>query len=588
MPEPLRLYNTLTAQLTPLVPKHPGKVGIYTCGPTTYDVAHVGHARAAIAPDVLVRFLRFRGLEVRYVRNITDVDDKILHRAEREGVSPLDLSARMAKLYQDDVRAIGCADPDVEPKVSDNIPEIVALIEQLIAHGAAYEVKMASGARDVYYSVRAFPGYGKLSKRNVDEMRVGARVEASEEKRDPLDFALWKGCVGDAWGFDSPWGRGRPGWHIECSAMASRYLGHGFDVHCGGMDLIFPHHENEIAQSEAAHPDDGCFAQIWIHNGFVNIDKEKMSKSLGNFVTLGDVLTRNDPEALRYFLLTVHYRGPIGFDVENRCAACNAVRPSRDAAVACPACGQLGEGRVVFPGVVEAERRVDYLYQALARLQAAQGPSGGTMAARIPKDLTPFTKLSADAVDRVIAALDDDLNTPVALAVLAELAKAANELADLVQKRKKDVDLQRAAPFVAAKLQASLISSLKPLGLLQTAAEEYRRRTQARRLAIVGPHARADRSPHRRPRRRPAREGLCPRRRDPRRARGEGGRGRRRARGDHLAGGPALARARGAGPAFPAPGVSSPCDDRGASLVPHSGRPNPADLRCPRSNRNPA
>ncbi len=486
MPEPLRLYDTLTARLTPLVPKHPGKVGVYTCGPTTYDVAHVGHARAAIAPDVLVRFLRFRGLEVVYVRNITDVDDKILHRAERDGMAPLELSDRMAKLYQEDVRAIGCADPDVEPKVSEHIAEIVALIERLVAGGAAYEVRMASGARDIYYSVRAFPGYGKLSKRNVDEMRVGARVEASEEKRDPLDFALWKGCVGDAWGFESPWGRGRPGWHIECSAMAGRYLGHGFDVHCGGMDLIFPHHENEIAQSEAAHPGEGNFACIWIHNGFVNIDKEKMSKSLGNFVTLRDVLARNDAEALRYFLLTVHYRGPINFDVENRCSACDGVRPSREATVACPTCGALGEGRVVFPGIVEAERRVDYLHQALTRLAAIEGPQGGTMSARIPKDLIPFTKLAADAVDRVIAALDDDLNAPAALAVLGELAKAANELADLAQKRRKDEELQRAAPFVAAKLQAALLAAVKPLGVLHTPADVYRQRTQAQRLAILG------------------------------------------------------------------------------------------------------
>jgi cysteinyl-tRNA synthetase len=487
MPEPqIHLYDTLTARLVPLVPRREGEVRIYTCGPTTYDVAHVGHARAAIAPDVLVRFLRWRGLEVTYVRNVTDVEDKILLRAQREGVTPLELSARMAKLYQEDVRAVGCVDPDVEPKVSEHIAEIVALIEQLIARGAAYEVKMPSGARDVYYSVRAFPGYGKLSKRNIDEMRVGARVEPCEEKRDPLDFALWKGCAGDAWGFDSPWGTGRPGWHIECSAMAERYFGHGFDVHCGGMDLIFPHHENEIAQSEAAHPGEGDFVSIWIHNGFVNIDKEKMSKSLGNFVTIRDVLARNDAEALRYFLLTVHYRGPINLDVENHCLACDGLRPSRDATVACPACGELGAGRVVFPGIVEAERRVDYIYQALVRLASTHGPEGGTMATRIPKDLLPFTKLAADAVDRVVAALADDLNTPVALAVLGEVAKAANELADLAQRRKKDAELQRATPFVSAKLQAALLATLKPLGLLQTPDEVYRRRTQDQRLAILG------------------------------------------------------------------------------------------------------
>jgi len=495
----LRLYDTLTAQLVPLVPRQAGTVGVYTCGPTTYDVAHVGHARAAIAPDVLVRHLRSQGLQVTYVRNITDVEDKILLRAQREGTTPLELSDRMAKLYQEDVRALGCLAPDVEPRVSEHLAEIVALVEKLIALGAAYEVTMPSGARDVYYNVRAFPGYGKLSKRNIDEMRVGARVEACEDKHDPLDFALWKGipegapgsaaegsaAEGKAWGWDSPWGKGRPGWHIECSAMSARYLGHGFDVHCGGMDLIFPHHENEIAQSEAAHPGEGCFVSIWIHNGFVNVDKEKMSKSLGNFVTIRDVLARDDAEALRYFLLTVHYRGPINFDVENRCTACGALRASRDPAEACTTCGLVGAGRVVFPGVVEAERRVDYLYQALARLTATQGPTGVTMAASVPRELLPFTKLAADARDRVAAALDDDLNTPVALAILGELAKAANELADLVQKRKKDGELQRAAPLVAAKLHAAIHGALKPLGLLQTPPDVYRERTQKQRLAIV-------------------------------------------------------------------------------------------------------
>jgi cysteinyl-tRNA synthetase len=482
----LRLYDTLTARLTPLVPRHEGAASVYTCGPTTYDVAHVGHARAAIAPDVLVRHLRGQGMKVTYVRNITDVDDKILKRALEQGLAPLELSARLAKLYQDELRALGCVDPDVEPKVSENIPEIVALIGKLIAAGAAYETKMASGARDVYYSVRAFPGYGKLSKRNIDEMRVGARVEASEDKRDPLDFALWKGCVGDAWGWESPWGRGRPGWHIECSAMAERFLGHGFDVHVGGMDLIFPHHENEIAQSEAAHPGEGNFVSIWIHNGFVNVDKEKMSKSLGNFITIRDVLERNDPEALRYFLLTVQYRGPIAFDMENRCPACGAVRPTRAATDACPACGKTGEARVVFPGVIEAERRVDYLYQALGRLGTIGLSDGATVPAKTPKDLVPFAQLAAEAAGKVVAALDDDLNTPVALAVLAELAKAANELADLAQKRKKDVDLQRAAPFTAVRIDRAIRAALAPLGLLQTPVAVYRERTQRQRLALLG------------------------------------------------------------------------------------------------------
>ncbi|APR83379.1 Cysteinyl-tRNA synthetase [Minicystis rosea] len=460
----LRLHDTLTGKLTPLVPKRPGEVRIYTCGPTTYDVAHIGHARAALAPDILVRHLRAQGLQVTYVRNITDVDDKILKRAGEQGIAPTELSAKMALLYQEDVGRIGCVEPDVQPKVSEHIPEIIALIQTLIARGTAYEVKMPSGAHDVYYAVRAFPSYGKLSKRNIDDMCVGARVEANEEKRDPLDFALWKGVSGEGWGWDSPWGKGRPGWHIECSAMAERYLGHGFDVHCGGMDLIFPHHENEIAQSEAAHPDAGPFVELWIHNGFVNIDKEKMAKSLGNFVTMRDVLARNDAEALRYFLLTVHHRGPIQFDTE-----------------------KLADGRVIFPGVVEAERRVDYLYQAVTRLMSIGVPSpGGTAPAKMPKDLVPFTKIATDARSRVDAALDEDLNTPVALAVLAEVAKAANELADLVQRRRKDAELTRLAPFVAAQLLIALRLAAEPLGLLPVSPEAYRERTQKQRLELLG------------------------------------------------------------------------------------------------------
>ena len=464
MPRELRLHDTLSAKLVPLVPRRPGEVRVYTCGPTTYDVAHIGHARAAIAPDVLVRHLRAQGLAVTYVRNVTDVDDKILKRAEQQGVPPMELSARMTALYQEDMRAVGCVDPDVQPLVSEHIADITRLVETLIAKGAAYEATMASGARDVYYAVRAFPGYGKLSKRNVDDLRVGARVEASEEKRDPLDFALWKGSVGEAWGWDSPWGKGRPGWHIECSAMAQRYLGHGFDVHCGGMDLIFPHHENEIAQSEAAHPGEGDFVGIWIHNGFVNADKEKMAKSLGNFVTVRDALARNDAEAVRWFLLTVHYRGPIAFDTE-----------------------KLPDGRVVFPGVVEAERRVDYLYQAISRLMTISGPSpGGTSPAKMPKDLVSFARLAVEARGRVDAALDDDLNTPVVLAVLGDLAKAANELADLAYRRRKDVELTRAAPFVGAQILVAIRAAADILGLLPSTPEAYRERTQAQRLAMLG------------------------------------------------------------------------------------------------------
>ena len=378
MADSLHLYDTLTQSMKPFAPQKPGKAGVYCCGPTTYDVAHVGHARAAITPDILVRTLRARGFEVTYVRNITDVDDKILKRAAESGEEPMKLSARMAVLYQEDMRAFGCVEPDVEPRVSGHIPEIIALVENLVANGAAYVAPLPGGVKDVYYAVRSFDGYGKLSKRNIEDLRVGARVEASDEKRDPLDFALWKGCTEEAWGWPSPWGKGRPGWHIECSAMSSRYLGHGFDVHCGGMDLIFPHHENEIAQSEAAHPGEGCFAATWIHNGFVSVDKEKMAKSLGNFVTIRQVYERNDPEALRWFLLGVHYRGPIGFETDKR-----------------------EDGRVVFPGIQEAERRVDYLYTTLERLAVVA--AGAEPSEAQPKDLAPLRKVASKASDLIRA-----------------------------------------------------------------------------------------------------------------------------------------------------------------------------------------
>jgi cysteinyl-tRNA synthetase len=461
MADTLHLHDTLTQSLKPFTPRKAGKAGVYCCGPTTYDVAHVGHARAAITPDILVRALREHGLDVTFVRNITDVDDKILKRAGEAGEEPTALSARMAALYQEDMRALGCLEPNVEPRVSGHIPEIIALVERLLANGAAYVIELAGGVKDVYYAVRSFEGYGKLSKRNIEDLRSGARIEVADEKRDPLDFALWKGCTEDAWGWPSPWGKGRPGWHIECSAMSSRYLGHGFDVHCGGMDLIFPHHENEIAQSEAAHPGDGCFAETWIHNGFVNVDKEKMAKSLGNFVTIRQVYDRNDPEALRWFLLGVHYRGPIGFDTEKR-----------------------EDGRVVFPGVQEAERRVDYLYVTLERLAVVA--AGAEPSDAQPKELAATRKLVAEARKKVVAALDDDLNTPVALAVIQELARAGNELADLAVKRRKDAGFLRAAAACATEVAAGLRAACGPVGVLQTPPAEYAARTKARRLAILG------------------------------------------------------------------------------------------------------
>ncbi len=460
---PMLLYNTLTRKVEPVTPRVPGKVRLYYCGPTVYDVPHVGHVRSAVVFDVLTRTLRSRGLEVTQVRNITDVDDKILNRARENGESPLDLSRRMADIYREDMAAVGCLAPDHEPTVSGHIPQIVRLVEELVRRDAAYVVDMPEGTRDVYFSVRRSTGYGKLSRRKLDELVAGARVEADEKnKRDPLDFALWKGALRGEWGWESPWGFGRPGWHTECVAMSLEYLGHGFEIHGGGMDLIFPHHENEVAQGESANPHAGVFAQCWVHNGFVNVDKEKMSKSLGNFVTARDVFARNDPGALRLFLLGVHYRGPIQFDTET-----------------------LPSGRVIFPGVDEAERRLDYLYTTRERLRGL-GDAGVTVPAKLPRELVQARDAGDRAREKADEALADDLNTSVALAELGEIAKLANEVSDLALRRKQDPSFQGASAVVGRALDLAMSHVAEQLGLLTTGAVEYRARTSERRLAVRG------------------------------------------------------------------------------------------------------
>jgi cysteinyl-tRNA synthetase len=377
---PQQLFNTLTSRKEILTPLAPGKLGIYVCGPTVYDLSHIGHARAYVAFDTVVRFLR-RNHHVTFVRNYTDVDDKIIKRAAELGESPEILSERFIHEFKEDMRALHVLPADVEPKVTEHIPEIVALIQKLIVQEVAY----VSGG-DVYYAVERFARYGSLAKRSFADMEAGARIEISEQKRNPLDFALWKAAKPGEIFWDSPWGQGRPGWHIECSAMSSKYLGETFDLHGGGKDLIFPHHENEIAQSEAASHK--TFARYWMHNGFVNIDNEKMSKSLGNFFTIRDVLKQFDPQTLRFYLLTTHYRSPINFS---------------DAALQ------------------EAENRLQYMYETLQRLEEAikafghQGSTAGVL------------RQSLEIVERFEAAMQDDFNTPKVLADLAELFKLINE-----------------------------------------------------------------------------------------------------------------------------------------------------------------
>ena len=365
----LRIYNTLTRAKEYLRPIEAGHVRMYVCGMTVYDYCHLGHVRVLVAFDVVARYLRRLGYRVTYVRNITDIDDKIIARANENGEDFRALTLRFTEYMHDDCRALGVLAPDVEPCATHYIAPIVSMVERLLETGAAY--RGTNG--DLYYDVSAFPSYGALSNRRVEDLRSGARVEIDEAKDDPLDFVLWKASKPGEPSWESPWGPGRPGWHIECSAMSTSCLGHHFDIHGGGMDLQFPHHENEIAQSEAATG--SKFVNVWMHNGFVRIDDEKMSKSLGNFFTLRSVLEHYPAEAVRCFMLSSHYRSPLNYSEDHLQQADSAVRR---------------------------------LYTALRGLDAGEGA---------PEE---------DWRARVRAAMDDDFNTPEAISVLFDLAHEIN------------------------------------------------------------------------------------------------------------------------------------------------------------------
>jgi cysteinyl-tRNA synthetase len=362
---------------------------MYVCGPTVYDVPHFGHARAALVPDVLRRYLEWCGYEVFHVRNITDIEDKIIRKAEAEGRDSAEISERYTRIYEHEIARLRVLEPHVVPRATGHIIEMIELISRLLEAGAAYQ-----GGGDVLFSVRSFPGYGRLSGRDVDELRAGARVEPGEGKRDPLDFVLWKAAKPGEPSWASPWGPGRPGWHIECSAMSTKYLGAGFDIHAGGLDLQFPHHENEIAQFEAACGEQ--FARWWVHNGLLNIGTVKMSKSLGNFITLGEAIDRYGPETLRGFYLSAHYRSPVDFSE-----------------------ARLAEARA-------AHERLRAFVRAGADLPEAQPTAEATR-----------------AVDRFRAAMDDDLGTPAAQAVLFDLTSSGH--AHLAAGRKDDAAAARAA-----------------------------------------------------------------------------------------------------------------------------------------------
>jgi cysteinyl-tRNA synthetase len=372
----LQIYNTLSRTKETFVPGEQGKVRIYVCGVTVYDVCHVGHARALVMFDVVYRYLKFLGNDVVFVRNFTDVDDKIIQRANAEGVASSALAERYIAEFQRDSRSLDLWSPEREPKATEHIAEMVALISRLEEKGLAYQVD-----GDVFFEIERFPGYGKLSGKKIEELEVGARVDVDARKKHPVDFALWKRSKEGEPAWDSPWGKGRPGWHIECSAMSSKYLGQPFDIHGGGMDLIFPHHENEIAQSEGAF--DRPLARYWMHNGHVTVHGEKMSKSLGNFFTIKEVVEKYDPLALRQYLISSHYRSQLNFSLQ---------------------------------GLEEAGRGIERIYETLERL----GPFAVAGDGRLDEAL----------LGEFCAAMDDDFNTPRAMAVIFEEVRNLNRLAD--------------------------------------------------------------------------------------------------------------------------------------------------------------
>ena len=405
----IALYNTLTRQKERFVPEDPKRVTMYACGPTVYHYAHIGNARPAVVFDLLYRVLSARFDQVVYARNITDVDDKINQAAHDQGVDISEISNRYATAYHQDMAALGVAPPTIEPRATDHMAQIIDMIEALIQKGSAY---VAEG--HVLFSVSEFGDYGQLSGRDRREMIAGARVDVAPYKKDPADFVLWKPAEDDAPGWPSPWGRGRPGWHIECSAMSAHHLGPVIDIHAGGQDLIFPHHENEIAQSRCAHGTD-TFARYWLHNGFVTVDGKKMSKSLGNVLTVHALLEDWPGEVLRYVLLTAHYRQPLDWSDKV---------------------------------LKQAQTNLDRLYQRLE----AHGP------------ITPAEPdIDPDRVDPgVWAALEDDLNTPTALAALNHLAKS----------------IDQASPDQQPALAQRLADSARALGLLQASPAEWLQKRQ--------------------------------------------------------------------------------------------------------------
>lgn len=406
----LKIYNSLQQKKQEFIPIEAGKVRMYVCGITIYDYSHIGHARTFVAFDVIARYLRFSGYDLTFVRNITDIDDKIIARANENNETITELTDRFEKIMHEDFAALGMKEPDIEPKATESISEIISMIETLVKKGFAY-----SGTNgDVYYHVPKFEGYGKLSKQNLDALNAGERIDVASDKKNPMDFVLWKKAKADEPSWPSPWGAGRPGWHIECSAMTKKTLGDHFDIHGGGSDLQFPHHENEIAQSEAANG--CCFANTWIHTGMVQVDKEKMSKSLNNFFTIRDVLKYYRPESVRYFMVSSQYRSQLNYSEDN---------------------------------LKSADAGLERLYGALRDLTLDKLP-------QVDKENEYVTKFKL--------AMDDDFNTPEAIAVLFDLAKEIN--------RVKSTDLVQAHQYAATLIELGDV-----LGILQQSPDAFLKST---------------------------------------------------------------------------------------------------------------
>ncbi|NOQ86308.1 MAG: cysteine--tRNA ligase, partial [Deltaproteobacteria bacterium] len=421
----LKIYNTLTGQKEPFHPLKEGKVGMYVCGVTVYDFSHIGHARAAVVFDVIFRYLKYKGFEVAYVRNYTDVDDKIINKAQKEGVDTKTIAERYIKVYDHDMKALNVEEPTFTPRATEHIPGMIKMIERLMENGYGYEIE-----GDVYFEVGKFKPYGKLSGKDTEQLQSGARVEVDERKKDPLDFALWKASKPGEPTWDCPWGKGRPGWHIECSAMSQHFLGETFDIHGGGADLIFPHHENEIAQAEGATGKP--FVNYWIHNGFVNINQEKMSKSLGNIFTIREILENYHPEVVRLFLLSHHYRSPVDFSDQS---------------------------------LKEAQTSLDRLYALLKDFKDLRGGIDQS-SSRFEEEVRGQIGALQEMFEKE---MDDDFNTASALGVLHRVTRNLNKVLGEVKKDGKN----KLSSTLVEEAVKTFITAGNVLGLFMVDPDDY-------------------------------------------------------------------------------------------------------------------